>query len=413
MRHLAVFVFLFYLLVGVLGAEESFKTVVKTVNGYGTTEKEAINDALIEAIKQVYGVNLEGVSSVSVSHSEVYSTGKYNYSEKSELERTIKERFKGFVQNYQVLDIKREKDGTVKATVRAYVKVYVTPGFSPDTRRKMAIYPFEVEETNLLFPKEKLSRLFTQALITYMTHTRKFTILDRTDKAYFYRELAEVTGVSAHPRELAKLGKRLGADYLLVGKVVSLTKEEKTEGSKELGWYTQKQVLKFAVTYKVIAFATGQVKYSNELTGEVEVKKINYPNLIKAFEEIAQRIEKDVLFAIYPPKVIWVEGNTVYVNYGNKSLSVGDKFTVYKKGKRLRDPYSGEFLEYTQEKIGVLKITETFPKYSIGEVIEGRAEVGAILRPYREKTSSNGGSQNAQSNVEVLPGGGVKLPWDK
>ena len=107
MRHLAVFLFLFSLL-GLLWAEESFKTVVRTVNGYGTTEKEAINDALIEAIKQVYGVNLEGISNVSVSHSEVSSEGKYRYSETSQLERTIKERFKGFVENYQVLEIKLE-----------------------------------------------------------------------------------------------------------------------------------------------------------------------------------------------------------------------------------------------------------------------------------------------------------------
>jgi len=412
MRNLTAFVFLF-LLLGFLWAEESFKTVVRTVNGYGTTEKEAINDALIEAIKQVYGVNLEGVSNVSVSHYESSSQEKTLYAEKSQLERQIKERFKGFIQNYQVLDIEKEKGGTVKATVRAYVKVYVTPGFSPDTRRKMAIYPFEVEDTNLLFPKEKLSQLFTQALITYMTHTRKFTILDRTDKMYFYKELVEVTGVSAHPRELAKIGKRLGADYLLVGKVISLTKDEKTEGSKDLGWYTQKQALKYAITYKVIAFATGQIKYSNELTGEVEVEKMDYPHLIRAFEEIAKQIEEDVVFAIYPPKVIWVNGKTVYVNYGNKSLNRGEKFVIYRWDKRLRDPYSGEFLEYTQEKIGILKITETFPKYSIGEVIEGHAEVGAILRPYNEETSSKEGSENAQSNVEVLPGGGVKLPWDK
>jgi hypothetical protein len=110
--------------------------------------------------------------------------------------------------------------------------------------------------------------------------------------------------------------------------------------------------------------------------------------------------------------VIWVNGKTAYVNYGNKSLSVGDTFAIYKRGKRLRDPYSGEFLEYTQEKIGVLKITQTFPKYSVGEVIEGHAEVGAILRPYKEE-ASNQKPQNAQSNVEVLPGGGVKLPWDR
>jgi len=114
-----------FLLIGTLRAEESFKTVIRAVTGYGTTEKEAINDALVEAIKQVYGVNLEGASSVSVAHAESSTSGKYSYLESSQLERTIKERFKGFVQNYRVLEVKKEKDGTVKAVVRAYIKVYV------------------------------------------------------------------------------------------------------------------------------------------------------------------------------------------------------------------------------------------------------------------------------------------------
>ena len=139
---------------------------------------------------------------------------------------------------------------------------------------------------------------------------------------------------------------------------------------------------------------------------------MDYPNLIKAFENIAKKIEEDVVFAIYPPRVIWVKGDTAYVNFGNKSLNVGDKFVVYKRGERLKDPYSGEFLEYTLEKIGVLEITQTFPKYSIGKVIEGRAEVGAILRPYVEEKREEK-VENGKSNVEVLPGGGVKLPWDR
>lgn len=411
MRYFAIFIS-FFVLAGFLYAEESFKTVIRIVTGYGVTEKEAINDALIEAIKQVYGVNLEGVSQVAYSHKEVNTADEYSYRESSKLERTLREKFKGFVEKYDVLKIEKEKDGTVKAVIKAYVKVYVPPGFSPDTRRKMAIYPFEVEETNLLFPREKLTKLFTQALITYMTQSRKFTILDRTDKVYFYKELLEVTGVSAHPRELAKLGKRLGADYLLIGKVVSLHLEKTVEGSKELGWYKEKQLLKYLVYYKVIMFATGQVKYSNEIAGSVEITKLDYPNLMKAFEKIAGNIEKDILYAIYPPKIIWISGRKVYINYGGKALTEGSIYTVYKPLTKLRDPYSGESLYYAREEVGKVKIIKTFPKYSIGEVIEGYANVGFELLPSKERTIQE--KQNyRKANVKVLPGGGIKLPWDK
>jgi hypothetical protein len=204
----------------------------------------------------------------------------------------------------------------------------------------------------------------------------------------------------------------LGADYLLVGRINSLTSTKKVEGSKELGWYTEKNVLRYAVSYKIIMFATGQVKYSNELIGEVEITNLDYPNLMKAFEKIAQQMEKDILYAIYPPRVIYVSGKTVIVNYGNKSLNEGDIFRVYSKGKKLYDPYTGEPLEYVEKPEGVVKIVETKPKYSVAVLIESTAKVGDILRPSHNEEQKRE-VENAKSNVKVLPGGGVKLPWDK
>jgi hypothetical protein len=44
--------------------------------------------------------------------------------------------------------------------------------------------------------------------------------------------------------------------------------------------------------------------------------------------------------------------------------------------------------------------------------LKGTAKVGDILRPYIENEKEQK-VENAKSNVKVLPGGGVKLPWDR
>ena len=393
--------------------EESFKTITVEVRGEGLTPKKAIEDALIEAIKRVYGVSLQGYSELNLTYTEKNTDENTVFSQRTDLQRRLSEKFKGFIESYTVENVNYDKrDGLYYAKVLVTVKKYVPPGLSPDTRRKLAIYPLILENTNLLFPKNRIEELFNQALTTVITHSRKFTVLDRSDKAVYYRELMEITDISAHPRELAKLGQRLGADYLLVGRINDLSFTKKTEGSKALGWYTEKTVLRYAISYKVIMFATGQVKYSNEITGEVEISNLDYPNLVKAFEKIAQRMEKDILYAIYPPRVIYVSGKTVIVDYGNKSLNEGDTFRVFSRVKKLYDPYTHEPLDYLEEPTGVVKIIETKPKYSVAVLIEGTAKVGDILRPYKEKGQKQR-VENAKSDVKVLPGGGVKLPWDK
>jgi ribosomal protein S12 methylthiotransferase accessory factor YcaO len=152
-------------------AEESFKTVRVETQGEGITPKRAIEDALIEAIKRVYGVNIEGISQVSFSYKERNKDEDSYFEQKNELERRLHEKFKGFIESYTVEDLTYDKkDGLYYAKVFVVVKKYVAPGLSPDSRRKLAIYPFRLEDTNLLFPKNRIEELFNQALTTVITH---------------------------------------------------------------------------------------------------------------------------------------------------------------------------------------------------------------------------------------------------
>ena len=132
-----------------------------------------------------------------------------------------------------------------------------------------------------------------------------------------------------------------------------------------------------------------------------------------AIKPIVKEIEEDVVFSIYPPKVIYVNGKKAIINYGDKLLKVGERFDVYRFGKKLFDPYTHEPLGYEEIKIGTVEITRTNPKYSVAKIVDGTATVGSILKKIRKsKSSSKKEKVYRKSNIKVQDSGTVKLPWD-
>ena len=86
----------------------------------------------------------------------------------------------------------------------------------------MAIVPLKVADTIKKTKNVKNESAFSTQLENYLTQARRFAILDRKNLEEQSRELnfiaqAEKTSVSTE--EIAKLGNRLGVDYLIVGQI--------------------------------------------------------------------------------------------------------------------------------------------------------------------------------------------------
>ena len=64
-------------------------------------------------------------------------------------------------------------------------------------------------------------------------------------------------------------------------------------------------------------------------------------------------------------KIASVDGRAVYVTYGKKSgIKSGDKLNVYRIGKVIRDPDTGDVLGQERRKVGSLLVSEVSEKYS-------------------------------------------------
>ncbi len=355
-----------------LGAKASgihYKVI--TAIGYGTTKPEAVLNAIEEAIKKEYGFFLIAEKSLE---DIAIDTNDLSYL-KSTFKSKVREKFKGVVNKYSVVYI-RPSDGLYEAKVKVFVLKYTPPGISINSRRRIAVYPFKA-------PSSELSKKLTQFIEDYITQTRKFSVLERNGGLeYYYKEKGIITSEDANPAERLKLKKLAGTDYLLIGEVNNFEVKKQEQGSKFLGITEPGYLINYSISYKVLMFATGQVKYSNTQEGRfffrTENRKLAEE---KALSRVAKKIVNDLLLDIYPPVVIAVQNGLAVVNLGNKAIEEGACYEAFKRGEKLIDPYTGEFLGYNEIKTGVLKIVDVKPKFSEAKVVSGYVIKGSILRP--------------------------------
>lgn len=168
---------------------------------------------------------------------------------------------------------------------------------------------------------------------------------------------------------------------------------------------TNKEIhqVEIVVDYRVILFATRQIKYSNTLTMSLNLKDDNLSTNQEALKQVAQKISDDILNAIYPLKVANITNNEAVFS---QTLKVGDVYECFALGEAIKDSYTKETTGRIETKVGEVTITRTNPKMSYGNITQGSVQKGNLCRPLG---SSNGGGEGRDANYSINPSGGVNL----
>ena len=395
--------FILFLLAGSLLA--GIKTFSVIAQGYGITEDEAVKNALVNAVGQAKGlaisarkrlqrkikeahVSINGVNAASIKVSDATSSA-------------ISTATGGFVKSYRILYVKKVGPGEYKAKVKAYFTKYKAPGLNPRNRRSLAVLPFSYKPTysldGIAIDGKELSRRLTQAIVNKITQTRKFTVLDRQNSRYYEFERRFLLSPGTDPVELARIGKRLGADYFIIGEIVDFGVGTKA-GNSLIGASDTSNMAYATINYRILNIPTQQIKWSDTIDIEFELPHSNRAEslIAKASNKIAQVLVDQIMFNIYPPKIIGKRGSQAIVNMGGNVLHRGDRFKVYALGKRLYDPYTKEPLGRDEIEIGEVEITKVLPKISYAKIVSGKVKKGAILRPVEseEENEPDGGKES-------------------
>lgn len=380
-----------------------------TVTGYGTTKKSALDESLSEAIRQTKGVSInsqkeyiQAVTNVARSfNDENFQSTKINESFK----KKIKEKTSGLIDGYEILSIQKE-DNDFRATVKVGIYEYKTPGNKNKNRIKLAIHPFK---GNYNINKKELSSI-SEALTSAVTQSRKFAVLDRQNDGNYQNEKAFIKDGNANKYQKEKLGKRLGADYILSGKINFLNITNTKSGSSIAGLGNSiSKGYEISLTYKILSFSTGQIKWSDTIVLKGKVpSESDFDSINFASQMISKKLIKDMISNIYPLRVLQIsDSNYAVINQGANTLTEGEVFDVFALGDLLRDTYTGESLGYEEIKTGQVIIERINPKVSYAKIIEGRVVKGSIVRISKKVNSSINNSNS--TGAKVSSSGGVRL----
>ncbi|EAK4078675.1 hypothetical protein CJ283_04730 [Campylobacter jejuni] len=364
--------------------------------GYGVTYEQAVGKALADAISRMYGGSLSQSTNFKTKSTKDKNGQNLEKSFNDEIRRATK----GSFDSYEVISKIQTNDGfNVKVVIKktTTTKKYQAPGLSADNRRSITVFDSTPDVA-----KRGIGSALQQKIISDLLQSCKFNVLDRDSSGYYEMEKALIKSGDAASDEVYKLKNVLATDYILLFSISGLEGKQKT--SNLTG--KSKTEIEVIVDYRVLLFATRQIKFSNTLSMKVNLKDNSLSANEAALKQIANRIAGDILNAIYPLKVAAVENNEVVFS---QSLNQGDVYECFALGKAIKDTYTKENTGRVESKTGSIEITRTSPKLSYAKITEGSVKVGDICRPLIGSNSGNGYTIGRDANYQTQEGGGVNL----
>ena len=417
MKNIIFIIFIFFTAQAVFA-----KDITKKVSGVGFSKREAVSNALINALAQIKGTHIDAKQKIKSHFNEqslyINNIGKETTSSSSENTEAISQATKGIIKSYSIIYINKNIN-EYEALVEVTVPVYKAPGFNPHKRRKIAVMPFYSSKKVYLVDGKKVkafdvAQKMTQNTVSFLTQSRKFTILDRENSRAYKKEVRFIKDKNTDKSELIKLGKKLATDYLLVANIISLEVTTKKENLDITGQEFISKKYNVGVQYRIVVMATQQVKWSDTITLNGTLDKEASNNLISYLASlIGKRIVTDIISNIYPLRIVGIDdyGNAV-ISQGASTIDIDEIFNVYSEGKKLIDSYTGEFLGYAESKVGEIKIFRVTPKLSYAKVIDGYIKKKMLIRKQKNTNDlSNTEEATGTTDVMIKEGGGVVLPF--
>ena len=247
---------------------------------------------------------------------------------------------------------------------------------------KLAIQPFEIKSSSLT--KDVDAGVFQQdlndAIVAQFTQSRKFRVVSRNqeDQKVYNKEISEILNSDSN-EERIKLNKKIGADFILTGNVLSVTIQQKKTsyyGEDFTTW-----TVSATIAYRVLELATMEVKWSNVVkihvpaniaNQEIDAETKDYSRVIGHLEtQIGDAIANQALGAIYPLQVLKVIDGEIYLNQGGDRVKRGNVYEVRQSGGTTVDEATGQHIVLDAKVLAKIRITDIMPKYSVGVVVDG------------------------------------------
>ncbi len=237
-----------------------------------------------------------------------------------------------------------------------------------------------------------------EMLVTALSDTKKYTLIERSklDAVLEEQKLGASGAVTA--QTAAKIGRLLGARYIVTGAVTEFGIKDSKIGVGGLekvlpfggGAKLSKTKARVVIDVRAIDTTSAQIaaavkgegdKSSAEFSGNLSIApsfdfgKDGFDETIlgKAARNAVDTVARELSAKFDESgggaiKIIKITGNQVYINSGGADgEKVGKTYGIYRVGEEMLDPDTGESLGSEEERIGTARVVKVNPKYSIAE----------------------------------------------
>ena len=382
LKYILIFLSIFFI------SNQSFANITYVeINAKGKAESYeiALKKALKEAISKVNGVTLKTESVLETIDKSLTTNEGSSASMGRDLKEKISEKSGGSIKSFDILKEYEDANGLQVVEIRATVAKYKLSKTA--NRKRMAIVPFRVNLNEIsIFGKrgfddaDNLIKFINQEFTNYFVQTRKFTILDREFDKEIAAELMNLDN-SEKIEDQVKIGQKLFADYIIVGRLDFLVLEKIEKKFLTSDKILKKEIGTLNFSYRVIDVPTGQIKYSSKVALEVDIKKQTQP-IPYLFNLTAQEAGLEIMYAIYPILVEKIEDDLLYLGQGGNQIKVDDNFTIYERtDSKIKDTYTGETLGNVEKVVGKATIIDSNAKFSVAQITEQKYDLSEDFKP--------------------------------
>lgn len=260
---------------------------------------------------------------------------------------------------------------------------------------KIAVLPFDDGSIKHWWNNYDLGKGVSNELTTaFLNQTpKRFRLIEREQLDAVLTEQDFGTSGRVDPKTAAKIGKVLGVQYLLMGRVTEFSVTEKSNsvslGGKSLG--VKSSIAKAALDARLVDTNTAEViisvtgkgeKTNNQVKVSVDYNRIDLggqafseSDLGKALRDAVNKVAKGVYdkaaegamgaasASALTGSVAYASGNKIMINIGtNVGVKVGMIFTVKHIVEEVTDPDTGEVLDTISEDVAEIKVDEVKDK---------------------------------------------------
>jgi hypothetical protein len=243
----------------------------------------------------------------------------------------------------------------------------------PYLKRKIAVLPFEDRTT---FTFEKFGEIIADKLAQKM-EDEVFTsqVVDREMVRLTLERINLTFDDLNNPSKSKALNKTLGIQGIIMGAVYGPFVTSSTPAEEKVSMALVRIQVRFvdAAQGRIVKeFVATNPLGSSEEYGMLSEERAKYRAADLAIAQIIAQVMHEIQGMDWLTRIALVEGNTVYLNAGNRTgLKKGDLLAVY----------PAEDLGETKP-IGRIKVSKLFGvDASVAQVIQGRAQINAVVKP--------------------------------